>query len=796
MNRGLQLIGRLAAGRPGAALLGLLLVTVVLGFFAVQVSSESELTEFSPDTDRAVALDIVQVEFGGQSEVVQILVQPVGADANVLSPDGLRFADALKSSAIASAGEAAIGGSSYADGFVADGLDLATATSQDVAAAAPGAIENGATALLSRQFDRASVSASAGLVVVPLDPALDEETTLDVALDIREAVSDVPAPQGLEAIPFSASLLLENLSSGVNSDLPRLLALSLLLVVLILFYTFRAVSDVVLGFAGLVITIVWTYGVAALLGPDYLGVTGPLSQISTIVPVLLVGLGIDYAIHLTGRYREQERAGSSPSEASRVAVLVVGGALILATATTVVGFATNVTSPLPPIADFGIFTAVGVIAAFIVFVVLVPSARHLLDRRSAAHPPGRPMGASDPVGLARIMAATAVIAERHAWTVIAGTVGVTAFAIVAAAQVDTTFDQREFIPEGSDGDRALSTFDNHFGGDISERTYVLATGDMTNPAIANAFLDVAASLEGSPLVRTTSDGGLDLVSPAQIVAQTVDAEAGTSLGWDGQRFTSDADVAALYELAREEDPRGMSLTLRDGQALIAVATTGGQTGAGAIAELFVGVTAPVREAGASVTVTSEPIVLDETLDSLQSSQVRGIGITLIAATLLLVGYFSYAHRQPRLGLITIAPSALVTAWIAGSMWALGLSFNVLTTMVAALAIGIAVPYGIHVTHRFQHELRRYGDDPDAALREVITHTGGALLGSATTTAAGFGVLALSSLTPIRQFGIVIALSIVYALIAATIVQPALLRLFAAGAAGQSAAEEEGSRLSA
>ena len=101
-------------------------------------------------------------------------------------------------------------------------------------------------------------------------------------------------------------------------------------------------------------------------------------------------------------------------------------------------------------------------------------------------------------------------------------------------------------------------------------------------------------------------------------------------------------------------------------------------------------------------------------------------------------------------------------------------------MVASLAIGIGVPYGIHITHRFRHEWDGTGDagKVDAALGEVVTHTGGALLGSAATTVAGFGTLAFSSLAPIQQFGTITALAIAYALIAATFVQPALLKLWA------------------
>ena len=57
-------------------------------------------------------------------------------------------------------------------------------------------------------------------------------------------------------------------------------------------------------------------------------------------------------------------------------------------------------------------------------------------------------------------------------------------------------------------------------------------------------------------------------------------------------------------------------------------------------------------------------------------------------------------------------------------------------MTAALAIGIGVPYSIHVTHRYLEDRLRF-DDPEEAMRSTTGHTGGALAGSAFTTLAGF-----------------------------------------------------------
>jgi uncharacterized protein len=783
VNHVLRVIARAVEHRPLAALLGLGLVTLVLAGFARQLTAESDLTAFSPSSERAVALDDIGREFGGQGEVVQVIVEAPGG--SVLTAEALRFTLQIAGAMTAAAGDSFVDDvRSFAGPFARD-LDLATVTDEEIRAATVDVLADGGSSLLSVDLDEAAGTATAGMIVAVIDSGLPRSEVRTLALDVRGLVESVGVPDGIELVPFSQTILNESLADGMGQDLPLLLGLSLFLVLAILAYTYRSVTDLLLGLTGLVVTIIWTYGWAALLGPGYLGLTGPLSQISTIVPVLLVGLGIDYAIHLTGRYRETQRRGASARRASATAVVTVGGALVLATATTVVGFMTNVASPIPPVADFGIFTAAGVLSAFVVFLVLIPATRHVIDRRAETpadeddpDPDFAPLGNTDPVGLSRLMRRAALISERWPGVMIGVAAAVTAVAVVSAVQVDTTFDQREFIPSGSLADRAITALEDHFGGDLSERSYLLVRDHTETAAVANALLDAEDRVAQSVLVRMTTDGDPDVSSPASVAVAVLGDEAAAAYGWDGSRFAPDADIPGLYEAAREESGAAMAGVLADGLALVVAGTSGGQERIDEIAADLEAAGAILAPAGVGATFTSQQVVLDEILDSLRDSQVRGIAITLVAAALLLVGYYWYVARQPLLGLITMTPSTLVTAWIIGSMWALGLSFNVLTAMVAALAIGIGVPYGIHITHRFRQEWRP-GRRVEDALREVVTHTGGALLGSAATTAAGFGVLAFSSLEPIRQFGLITALAIVYALISATFVQPALLKVWAA-----------------
>ncbi|MDY7099662.1 MAG: MMPL family transporter [Actinomycetota bacterium] len=792
-------MARLVERRPGRTLLGLVVITIILAGFAADQSSDTELTAFAPDSELASAFDRIQDDFAGSGAQIQVIVD-AGEGGDVLSPIGLAVADEIVDAVEASGAELAAGQrgiSSFAAAIdaalEAAGTDPAQASDDEIDALAPDVLAGPAAGLFSRDLDAATGTARAALVIVELDPALGEQEAYDAALAVGERIDADVAVDGIEVDPFGQAILAEALQTESEEEMPRLLSLSLLLIIAILFFQYRSLSDVGLGFVGLIATIMWMFGLGVLLGPDYLGLVGPFTQISLIIPVLLIGLGIDYAIHLTSRYREEQRHGVRPPAAASTAVRTVGGALVLATLTTVIGFLTNLVSPLPPIQDFGVFTAVGVLSAFVVMTLMVPSARRLLDNRqralAKASRRGPAAGSTAQVsGLARVMARTSVVAERapRASLVVALVVTLVA-GIGGATQIETSFSQDDFIPADSEPGRIIESVETLFGGDLTESTYVLVEGDLADPAVVAAVDGLSGRLTGIDDVRDQG-GSADVTTPVSVLralaAQDPSfADRAADLGFDpATGFAAGAgadDVVAVYDLAREVAPDRMAQVLAadDSAGVVQIATTAGQERAGALAEEVDAAVEPIRAADATTVVVSEPLVLEETLDALTASQTQGIVVTLIAALVLLIAYFGAAERRPLLGAITMVPSVAVVGWVLGTMVLLDISFNVLTAMVASLAIGIGVPFGIHVTHRFMEDRRRY-DTVDEAVRQTVTHTGGAMAGSAATTAAGFGVLVFASLVPMQQFGIIVAITILYSLIAAVLIQPSCLKLWA------------------
>ena len=199
---------------------------------------------------------------------------------------------------------------------------------------------------------------------------------VSVELEMDDVVKGMKF-ESVEAHALGQSVLDNAINDASNESTGQLFMLVIILVIGVLFVTFRSPVDVGLTMFALMMAIIWSNGFASLLQfePSFFAV---------IVPILLVGLGVDYGIHLVMRYREELVEDWDIDKASSSSIVFVGSALLLATTTTMVGFLSNVASDITPIREFGIQVAIGVLSAFLIFVTFIPACRILIDRRYEA----------------------------------------------------------------------------------------------------------------------------------------------------------------------------------------------------------------------------------------------------------------------------------------------------------------------------------------------------------------------------------------------------------------------------
>ena len=148
--------------------------------------------------------------------------------------------------------------------------------------------------------------------------------------------------------------------------------------------------------------------------------------------------------------------------------------------------------------------------------------------------------------------------------------------------------------------------------------------------------------------------------------------------------------------------------------------------------------------------------------------------SLIGALVIVFAIVAITFRSPLAGVFGLIPVIFALVGIFLSMAVFGFHLDVVTSILAALAIGIGVDYGIHLMSAYRRALAHGRANP---LEWVYRRTGSAILFNATSVAVGFLALLVSQFVPIRQVGILFTVSMVFAGAASLIVLPMALDYF-------------------
>ncbi len=595
---------------------------------------------------------------------------------------------------------------------------------------------------------------------------------------------------------FGIGVITDEIDRSMGDSLGLVLPLALLFVVIVLSIAYRDPLDIVLGVAGIALVLVWTFG--------FLGWTGIVfNQIMIAVPVLLVGLSIDYAIHVFMRHRERraEEAGST-RDAMRIVLIGLGVALVWVTITAVIGFLSNLVSPVPPIRDFGIVSAFGIVATLLIFGLLVPAVKIVLDDALEARGFDRRRRAFGTGGgrLTDSLDLGNRLAQRAPLLILLVVLVITAGGVYGAMQVDTEFRQEDFIADappawmGHLPDRIapgeyqvkdnLEFVNERFvRGDAN--TQILVRGDITQDDTLERLDAAETAAKSEPAVITRADGEADLNTPLTSMRSLADRDEAFADVFEAADTTGDdvpdTNITGVYDAYFEAAPDEAAAFIRrtDGgeyeAARLALSIRGDAT-AGEAAAATRSVADHIADENTEAIATGQLVVFYVIEGGLFDAVIESLLVTLVAVFAFLMAAYRLVHGSALLGAITLTPIVLTVAWILGTMHLLDIPFNVVTGTITSLTIGLGVAYNIHISERYRLELNR-GHDAVEAMRRAVTGTGGALLGSAATTVGGFGVLVFAILPPLQQFGIITGLTIIYAFLGSVLVLPTLLMLW-------------------
>ena len=219
-----------------------------------------------------------------------------------------------------------------------------------------------------------------------------DERVQDAERRISELAAGSQGP--LRVRSLSPVVVEDEYKQATEQGMAPLIGLALLLIAVLLLLFTRTLSDMLLTLTGLVFSITWIVGAEGWLGPNALGLIGPPSSLTAMVPVIIISLTVDYAIQAVSHYREQRVEGKPVAAAVRVRLRNVTVPLMLAAVTTIVSLLATLFSPIGVIGDFGIVAGLGVGMSLVVMLTLIQAGRTIIDRRRESRgtlKPARPI---------------------------------------------------------------------------------------------------------------------------------------------------------------------------------------------------------------------------------------------------------------------------------------------------------------------------------------------------------------------------------------------------------------------
>ena len=648
----------------------------------------------------------------------------------------------------------------------------------------------------------ATPTASSTLWVIMIDPAIDDGARQAFQNLIRVELDEISDETGLDYHSTSLDLMSHDINKGTLGELAKLVIGALVVVIIILAVAFRSVRGVAFPLVGLSAALVWTYGGMALADVEF-------SILEVAVAPVVLGLGIDYSIHLQRQYNTFRAEGLPAGQAWLKGFETLKVALTLGVITTMAAFMANFASPLPPLRTFGFGLAFGVFCAFISSTVLVGALHVVMERAPEAH-------ARD-LEWARFgkFSHAMVSFQRKQQAKVIGVVALLTVAsvIVAAARLETEFDLTDFLDEDMDVMEGREKLYDSYAATGWKPVYILmepehgadsipddaallnslglldnwlgstdgvvapfSTGQNTHPAYDGPYPILLDAVQGdaafgdanhlriSESKLVTADG----FESGGIAAALASLSANDSLAdpLTGETWAERVDsVVALNEGAEPE-----ILYIRM-EVLVEVKTSSDSSAVLVALESTIGDFSSLSGVHANVYLAGDIVSLEAVLDGLTESQLTSTLISLAVCFIVLLAL----PRRIGPALIIVLPVALAATWVVGAMALLNLNWNVMTVMVTALTIGLGIDYSIHVWQRFEAMKEQEGD-VWAGLREMYASTGVALVLSAGTTICGFTVLMLSQMPVVQDFGVVTAITVFFSLILALVLLPVFLVL--------------------
>ncbi len=599
------------------------------------------------------------------------------------------------------------------------------------------------------------------------------------------AVMDRYRAQGtlyLGGIPMIA----DDMITFIKNDLMVFGAGVFAFLVIMLSIIFRQARFVLLPLCSCVFAVVIMMGL--------LGLTGwPVTVISSNFISLMLILTMSMNVHLVVRYRQLSRdfAGQSQTELVSNTVRRMVWPCLYTALTTMIGFGSLVVSDIKPVIDFGWMMTLGLSVTFLTSFLLFPVILISLDKRIIS--PGKQK--------VPFTAALARTTERYGngVVVIALLLAVLSLYGVSRLKVENSF--VNYFSDDTEIHQGLKLIDDELGGtapldvvlkfdpvkeygeeaeeealggdDEFEDLDDLFGGFDEEPADPADAWFTAYKIDRIKAVHDYLDS-LPAVGKVQSLASLLRIAEDLNRGEEFDAFELAVINKKLPEEVKEQliDPY---ISIDENEARINMRILDSLPDLRRkqfLEKIDEDLHAELGLTEDEYQVSGMMVLYNNMLQSLFTSQIETLGVVMLGIALMLLVLF----RSVSLAVIGILPNILAAGIILGLMGIMDIPLDMMTITIAAITIGIAVDNSIHYIYRFREE---YPGNADyvATLHYCHANIGRAVFYTAITIIVGFSILVMSNFIPTIYFGLLTALAMFIALLAALTLLPKLILIF-------------------
>ncbi|MDC0340719.1 MMPL family transporter [Candidatus Poseidoniaceae archaeon] len=606
--------------------------------------------------------------------------------------------------------------------------------------------------------------------------------------------------------------VLEDISEEIYKDLLMILPWSVFFTILFISAIHRSLKVVVITGTPIMMALAVTFGISVIMDVH-------LTPMIVATFPILIGLGVDYALHMVNRIEEvrrkkidacndenerRRRQGKAPEEVPDIwdatfykeCILEMasstGVAVFLSAMTTIVGFSVLMAPtivPITPIRSVGLTLVIGIISTLIFSIILVPTLAWLTRFHKRTNP--------------QVWGGISKIPIKGFLMIILLAGAVTTLGLLSLDEMNEPITGSSEAPDGIESLDALAEYSRQFGsGQTSlfiyhaeDRTHENNTDQIRDLPVLDSIDLLENRIDAIDSTNTTS-----IITFLRTIPATITLTDGVTLYegslWDllhepcwESNDPIECNVWLGLELTGPEGRKGLrkdmvnvvfdtltdevkSMLLNEAGTKAIVYVTQPYMNLNVAGELRDEIDGMLSEEQAlegtrtSLLTGGLPVSLDIN-KGIHDTQNQTTIITLIILTIVLC----FVFRSIRLGLYSMIPVAVVILWQPLLMQNPDVSINIFTVMIGTIVFGIGVDDSIHVMHRIQEE----GETPNG-IATSIEETGQTIFETTFTTIAGISAGFLAAFPGLENFFMIMCMLIFFAFLTSAFLLPAIFTL--------------------